>query len=336
MDKAIARQNDTVFLRFIAIVLIVNSHLDLFYPVKFLATGGAIGNTLFFVLSSFGLYLSQQKKPRDFSAWYSRRIARIYPSVWVVILMVLIPIKLSSGDLHLREILSFAGNFFYPPFWFLQALMVYYFIGWFVLNNQSKNTLLITILISVIVYAIIYILYLDLTHFSIEHLPFKLFFYFIAFMIGMYLGKINNSIRYKGSRDLIFALLSISVIYGHKWLMTKQLMENFQFIEQLFCLLLVYLLLKISRSPIIIDKLMNTSFAKYIRFISGLTLEIYIAHASVRQVFLSFQLNFPINAILFIISSVALAFFVKIISSRLSSLKTFQRIQAKTEPLALK
>jgi len=72
-------RNDTVFLRFIAIVLIVNSHLDLYYPVSQLGTGGTIGNSFFFMLSGFGLLLSQRKSARGFIIWYVRRLIRIYP-----------------------------------------------------------------------------------------------------------------------------------------------------------------------------------------------------------------------------------------------------------------
>jgi len=57
---------DTQFLRAIAILLVVNSHLDRYYPVSHLATGRAIGNSLFFFLSAFGIYLSQYKKQKCF------------------------------------------------------------------------------------------------------------------------------------------------------------------------------------------------------------------------------------------------------------------------------
>jgi peptidoglycan/LPS O-acetylase OafA/YrhL len=42
------------FLRFSAIVLVINSHMDSFYPIPELGTGGALGNALFFMLSAFG------------------------------------------------------------------------------------------------------------------------------------------------------------------------------------------------------------------------------------------------------------------------------------------
>jgi peptidoglycan/LPS O-acetylase OafA/YrhL len=46
---------DTTFLRFVAIWLITNSYLDKRYPVSAMATGGQLGNSLFFMLSGFGV-----------------------------------------------------------------------------------------------------------------------------------------------------------------------------------------------------------------------------------------------------------------------------------------
>ena len=44
-------------LRVAAILLVLNSHFDPLYPIPALATGGAAGNGLFFVLSGYCLRL---------------------------------------------------------------------------------------------------------------------------------------------------------------------------------------------------------------------------------------------------------------------------------------
>lgn len=130
-------RNDTNFLRFVAIILIVNSHLDSYYPIPYLGTGGAIGNSLFFVLSSFGLLLSERSNPRQFTEWYTRRIKRIYPTIWVVVVFLTFPYKLYMNALSSKDVLTFLGNFFYPPFWFLQALMIFYVIGFFIIKKYN-------------------------------------------------------------------------------------------------------------------------------------------------------------------------------------------------------
>ena len=47
-------------LKFLAVVLVANSHMGLLYgKYSFLATGGAIGDALFFFVSGFTLFLSK-------------------------------------------------------------------------------------------------------------------------------------------------------------------------------------------------------------------------------------------------------------------------------------
>ena len=64
IDTKEITRNDTSFIRVVAILLIVNSHLDAYYPISYLGTGTAIGNSLFFVLSSFGLSLVEKINAR--------------------------------------------------------------------------------------------------------------------------------------------------------------------------------------------------------------------------------------------------------------------------------
>lgn len=73
-------------LKFLAVFLIINSHMDALY-VKYgmFATGGAIGDVLFLFASGYTLLLS--KRNLSFDNWYKRRINRIYPSVFVCTVM---------------------------------------------------------------------------------------------------------------------------------------------------------------------------------------------------------------------------------------------------------
>lgn len=68
-------------LKFLAVLFITNSHMDLLYgEYSYLATGGAIGDALFFFISGFTIFLGREYK--DFSNYYKRRINRIYPTVF--------------------------------------------------------------------------------------------------------------------------------------------------------------------------------------------------------------------------------------------------------------
>ncbi len=84
---------DTTALRVLAIVLIANSHLEEFYPFRPLAADGLIGNSLFFLLSGLGLSLSPRIGEGRFVAWNRRRLGRIYPSLWITVVVGMIVIE---------------------------------------------------------------------------------------------------------------------------------------------------------------------------------------------------------------------------------------------------
>ena len=79
MEKLKKRDYSIDILKFFAVFLIINSHMDICYPrFSILATGGAIGDWLFLFASGYTLFW---KQPTRFDNWYKRRINRIYPSV---------------------------------------------------------------------------------------------------------------------------------------------------------------------------------------------------------------------------------------------------------------
>lgn len=74
-------------LKFIACIAITNSHFDIVYgPLSPIATGGAIGDILFFFASGFTIFLSNREK-ESFFDYYKRRINRIYPTIFAWALM---------------------------------------------------------------------------------------------------------------------------------------------------------------------------------------------------------------------------------------------------------
>lgn len=85
-------------LKFLAVLLIINSHADIMYPqMKILATGGAIGDCLFLFVSGFTLFLGSMK---NFTAYYKRRITRIYPSVFAAVAFIHIIKTTPNVNIH--------------------------------------------------------------------------------------------------------------------------------------------------------------------------------------------------------------------------------------------
>lgn len=311
------RHPDTDFLRFIAIMLILNSHLDVYYPIPHIGTGGAIGNALFFTLSSFGLLLSEQKHPRNFKDWFTRRIARIYPSVWVV-LFVLVPIGLYNNPSNILNILDTLGMFFYPPPWFLRALLIYYLLVFFLIKSFRISTMLIHVGIAFFLYIFFYVFYIDLTVFQIEIPPFSLIFYYLTFIYGVFLAHHNDRIRYAGIHQYGFLFLFLAAIYAHKFHMTRNQFGHLQFIQQLFVLPVIYYALCICRSDGFRNRIFNNPVIRTVIYrISDITLEIYLIHFHVSDLVLSLKMPFPLNAITFLALTILFSHIVKILAEKL-------------------
>ena len=310
---------DTTFLRFLAISIIVNSHLYPFYPIPEFATGGMIGNSIFFMLSSYGLYASEQKNPRGFTEWYARRIKRIYPSVWITVILIILPYRFIQNSLKLEDTLNYLGMFFYPPFWFLKALMIYYFFLFFVIKEKGNTRIGIIVLLFLVLYLIYYATGLDLQQFSLTEFPFRLLFYVFVVLFGVMLSKVDNRINYSGVMDFIGLFFCILIFYFHKFLMTKRFLMELQIIQHIAILPMVFFMIKIARSKMVIEKIMTTRLiAPAITAIAGLSLEIYIVHVSIRPLFIDFDLVYPINILLFVSTSILVAALFKRLALKIS------------------
>lgn len=312
------KKNDTNFLRFFAIVLIINSHLDDYYPIRFFATGGAMGNALFFVLSSFGLFLSAQKNLKPFTEWYTQRIKRIYPTVWIVVILLTLPYKIYMDAFDLKNLLLFFGNFFYPPFWFLQALMLFYILIYFIIKKYNVRKIYYWLFAVSVLYAFIYLNFLDLSKWCIEDDPFQYLFYLVIFIFGVFLAARNDKIKYSGIQDWGLFFLTVGIIYGHKFLMLKGMLSSLQFIQHLFIFPFIYYFFKVSRSDLIQECIMKVPvFKTTINYISNLTLELYLVHLYVILFIPKLKLPFPINIIAVIIVTFIIATLVKYLSNRI-------------------
>lgn len=115
-------------LKFIAAILITNSHMELLYSkYSFLATGGAIGDVLFFFCSGFTLFLGRMGR---FDNWYKRRINRIYPTVfaWAIL-----------GAFILNHDKSMDYTIIHGGGWFVTCIMIYYVVLYFIQRFYIKH-----------------------------------------------------------------------------------------------------------------------------------------------------------------------------------------------------
>ena len=136
------------FVKFIAVFLVLNSHMGVCYPkYQFLATGGAIGDSLFFFVSGFTLFLGRSNL--RFDEWYKRRIKRIYPSLLAVA---------TIGALVFGKTDSFGSIIIAKQYWFIQCILVLYPLLFLAKKYVSKHIIFLVTLTIIIssVFPLIY------------------------------------------------------------------------------------------------------------------------------------------------------------------------------------
>lgn len=127
---------DTRFLLFLAVLLVVNSHLEAFYPRPYFAGDGLIGYALFFFVSGLGLALSAGRGLRSFPQYYYRRILRIYPTVWLVV----IPEAIVTGAILTFSARDFVSRFIWPTHnTFVGPIMIDYALLYLALRPRSAR-----------------------------------------------------------------------------------------------------------------------------------------------------------------------------------------------------
>src|SRR5436190_187612 len=120
---------NTILLQCLAAILIANSHLEGLYPHRWMAADGLLGNSIFFLLSGYGLMRSEQQGSRAFLPYYTRRLLRIYPALFLVVFAF---VFLPSRGWESWTWQSLIDQFIWPgKFGFIQKIVVYYALYYF-------------------------------------------------------------------------------------------------------------------------------------------------------------------------------------------------------------
>lgn len=259
---------DFIFIiKTIAILLIINSHMKPIYEGSLdkLAFGGAFGCALFFFCSGFTINI---KENENFWKFIIKRLIRIYPALWIFLIVT-------------QSYTVWSDFFWYNRYWFLQAIIVFYILFYFV-----KKYLIHYLKPIIIILAILYtVTYINIPHhdwiIDLPKEPHRItwIYYFIIMLIGLYLRNttydfnlnINNI-----SKCIIFIICFIST-YGLKFICQQKIVAmNWQVIFPLnliiSCIILYFTCnnIKIKSSKILI----------LTKFIASITLELYIVQFS--------------------------------------------------------
>ena len=114
-------------LRALAAMLITNAHYIGIYPTDLIANGGLLGDVIFFAVSGFCLVDIKQSFPQ----WYSKRIIRIYPVVWIITSVYIVLGFYTFDDWTLAE------YFLYPTYYhFVASIIILYIPYYFIVRSK--------------------------------------------------------------------------------------------------------------------------------------------------------------------------------------------------------
>lgn len=286
-------------LKFLAVFLIINSHMDALY-VKYsmLATGGAIGDAIFLFASGYTLLLS--KRNLGFCSWYKRRINRIYPSVFVCV--VIGALLMQSSIIPLSTL--WGGQF-------VVAIMVYYVLIYGIKRYAMRHIPYIFVLTG-IVSLLVYVLWFPYKYeigekgmYGITTL-YRWLPYFAFMLLGSWMGITHNKLKFRAVSDFAKMAICLVLFYGVQ-LAAKRWMfvAPYQIITILPLIGIVFYLYKWCHSSFWQKLYSKKVYHTVLMTISSLCLESYLIQHSVFTTKLNgiFPLNIPIMILLVLLVS---------------------------------
>ena len=281
----------------VASCLVMNSHFDGIWPISALATGGSIGNCLFFVATGF--LLANIKQP--FATWYGKKLMRLYPAI-ILITAISIPFRIifQQGIVLWGQHGIVAEFLIAANYWFLQALIFMYIPYYFIMSTNAKKYLPQIGLVVCSIYFVCYFAFKDIHVWTIEDgTRFKWIFYFGIMLIG---GRYSLKIKcgekvHSIVRSGCIAALTFVMFYGYKFLLFKfEVLMPFQFIEHVILIIFIYELFAFCLG---VEPLLKSCATKWwwnpVKFISSITLEVFLVMDYTIDIFE--QLAFPISLV---------------------------------------
>ena len=271
-------------LKCFAALIITNSHMDILYP-KFgaLATGGAIGDALFFFCSGFTLFLGRMGR---FDNWYKRRINRIYPTIfaWAILGSLLF-----GYQNNINNVLLSGGG------WFVSCIMLYYVLLYFIQRYMFKYLRLafMAVAIACAVYFMLINTPMDFNMYGAGY--FKWFHFFMFMLMGAMMGISQREYKYHFVWDglkLIGCVVAFYALYAFKDIAVY---NKFQMLIWIPLLGTVFYFFKLCNSDFMKKAYHHCTVGWIIKLVGGLCLEIYL----VQTALFTDKMNavFPLNLI---------------------------------------
>lgn len=289
------------FVKVIATLLVLNSHMGICYgKYSSLATGGGLGDALFFFVSGFTLFLGRKV---NFIDWYKRRLGRIFPTV--------IAVALVSGLIFgIQE--NFIQVMFAEKYWFLQCILVCYILMYPIVRYDLNLKVIFPISVVVFLFAYFFLYQLDGQLFYGVNNTFRWLVYFSVMLLGGFICK--NSHRIQASKYSIFWMfLCVVAWYGVNYLAKGSWLQLLSFFPLVGFCVFAY---QLGTCSFIEKCFLNKIVGNILYIIGNLCLECYL----IQKLIFTDALNhlFPFNIIIIMIAVLLAAYFLHVISGVIS------------------
>lgn len=317
---------DTSIVRGIAALLIINSHSEALYPYGWMADGGQLGISIFFIVAGMGTVLSKQSRDARFPSWYGSRLARIYPSIWIVVgvslLLGIDRAQPSSASNYFRQLI-------YPisGYTFFAQVIPFYAVGFAVVRWSTNRQL--RILVGVVGLLCIVAAVPDAVslyprgQLELGRLSSQFWWccYFELYLLGMLYAADSTSLMVQRAATKRWLLVATIAYVALKYLMVLRGEIAYAFIL-LWAVVAMWSFCVIAwlsdagvRTRVVATPLVG----RWLPLLGGLSLETFLVHEQLLRTGLIRPLVFPANILALILLTVGIAW-------PLSTLSTFVRV----------
>ena len=299
------------YLRVFATILITNSHYAGIWPVSAMASGGLLGNIIFFAASGFCLF----KIKENFGKWFLKRFLRIYP---VMILFTLLMWLVGPYSQYDTTWLFLFPTHYVFIVWIMACYVVYYVVAYFQNKYPNKKIAEFALIGILLAHIAVYLIFVDKSAYVIDQVeqPFILFLYMMSMLMGALLRKYQEKFKKLKWYTVALAVVFVGAYFASKFVLDRysnlaflQIFNQYIILGALFFIFTTFMGLE--------EKLqkLNGKWKGVIKFIASLTLHIYIVQYVIIGWFshLVFPLNFFVVTALILVMATALYFAEKYI-----------------------
>ena len=306
-------------IRIIAILLIVNSHLSSIYPFPALSFGGHLGNSIFYLISGYGLSLSYQHQPLTIVKWFKKRFIKI-----------LIPLIIILGILNIGDLKGLQNDIWWQIIWhsskqlelFLPVLLVLY-VFFLPLNALLKKQYIIySFAFIIILPAILFFIRMNSGEPYRGDLPSEGIFFSVnalaCFIFGIMFSKVELG---KISRTLSLTHIKLLLIIVGSQIIHKLMTTYFlnliwiNFYLNFLCVAAMFLLF------ISINFQLSIDGFNILKGIATSSLAIYLVQFKIIMLAEHIKINFPYSILFVFVHSLlwayAVSLFIEILSKKI-------------------